>query len=302
MRSQEPAVNFADLDRPLFWTQDYWELTNGAARYKSESVILDGWELFFTESREGIRVPGAATFGGFWPSDRHRAPVSRFVELYETLFGVFRSGRVEIRFPPEYFHPEIFRPQVEALRILGGREVADTVQVCRPSNLFDVDLVSSLPKGERWWIRKFSREGGEVRPAQSDELLKAYEIIDLNKKRRGAKISTTYEHFSNLVEGKPDIYRCWLATLDDDAVGSALTVEIDRHSTYVLYWADTPKGRKFSVVSSIYAEILRNAVSRKKTVLDLGLSSLSGVIDDGLFSFKKHLGAEAVAQPSFRIR
>lgn len=287
--------------RPLFWTEKYWDLASDESATATESTVYKSAEIFFQRANGLIRVPGAATFGGWWPTDGTLWKTDQYFAAYEWFFEHNPVNVFEIRLPPEYFHPSVFLPQAEALRILGAKVTVDSVQIFPGLGGLGSDVVSSLPKGERWWIRKFLKEGGDVRPAQPHEYASAYEIIRLNKERRGAGTSISRAKFLVLLEKNPHTYRCWLATFEGETCGAALTVDIDLETTYVFYWADTPGGRKRSVVTAIFAEILEDAKNRGKSMVDLGLSSFLGVVDEGLFSFKKHLGAKAVAQCFFRI-
>lgn len=295
-------VNTSASTRPLFWSQDYWNLVDTNHTLASSTFLNEPLSIFFSQSENEIRVPGSATFGGWWPTTGTRPETAQFVEAYRRLFDLYPQHTFQLRLPPEYFYPEVFLPQAEALRIIGASETVDTVQIFPITSDLAKDVVSSLPKGERWWVRKFQKEGGQVRHASQEELENAYEIVRQNKERRGATISISLEKFLNLVQKDPRSYRCWLATLDDEFLGSALTVDLDPKTTYVFYWADTLGGRKKSVVTSIFAAILEDARIREKSVLDLGLSSVEGVIDNGLFSFKRHLGARCVKQSSFQLK
>lgn len=288
-------------DPPLFWTENYWNLATGQGPTTTDFTGDQDGGIFFQRLEGLIRVPGAATFGGWWPADEKRRQADYYLHAYVRFFDFCKADVFEIRLPPEYFRPDIFLPQAEALRMIGAKETLDTVQIFPISSGLGSDVVSSLPKGQRWWIRKFHKEGGEVRPALPQEFERAYEIVRLNKKRRGAGISISLDMFLSLVQKNPQTYRCWVATLGNELLGSALTVDIDRQVTYVFYWADTPEGRKKSVVAAIFAAVLDDSRLRGKTMVDLGLSSVGGVIDDGLFSFKKHLGAQSTPQNSFLV-
>lgn len=295
------SFGLKSADRPLFWTQSYWDLANFESTVASTKYSSRGGEIFYQTAHGKLSVPGAATFGGWWPNDGKRMRAGDFVEIFEGLFKSFPVSAVEIRLPPEYFYPDVFLPQSQALRLMGAHETQDSVQIFPIHRDFDSDSISYLPKGERWWVRKFYKEGGEVRPANPHEFASAYEIIRLNKQRRGATTSISLRKFLHVLEEEPQTYRCWLAIADREILGSALTVDIDQETTYVFYWADTLAGRKRSAVTAIFASIVSDASSRGVSVIDLGLSSIRGDIDEGLFSFKKHLGAHALFQSSFRL-
>jgi hypothetical protein len=101
---------------------------------------------------------------------------------------------------------------------------------------------------------------------------------------------------------QPDAFTIWGATLESEFVGGALTVEVNSYSLYVLFWGDTLLGRNISVVASICEKLIEFCISRNYKVLDLGISSVDGLLDENLAKFKVNLGAVQTTKSILTLR
>lgn len=275
---------------PLFWSEEYWELRSATTRNKFRRVEKNGYFLYLDVSGETIKIPGSATFGGWWrnSADYNSEP---FHELFEFLFTKFPKRRWQVNFPPTHFFPQLFKRQVTYLETLGGRLVREQNSSILAKNLGNDDVVSRFSRGNRKRVRAFRESGGVVRAASPQEHQLAFSILSESRERRGVSLSMTWEDFSFSLDRLPQVYQCWLALNGPYVVGAALTVKVSQSSLYVLYWGDTLLGREQSVSASICERLAAFAWSEKMEVLDLGISSVDGIIDEGLLRFKRNLGA-----------
>ena len=92
-----------------------------------------------------------------------------------------------------------------------------------------------------------------------------------------------------------------MATSGGNLVGGAFTIETSETTTQVTYWGDSLEGRKLSTVTAIYGYLLQRLFSQGKTHLDLGKSSVDGVLDEGLSRFKEELGATHSLQQTYVV-
>jgi len=204
--------------------------------------------------------------------------------------------------PPEYFYPEIFHRQQRALVQLGGTLIDETNSTIQLSLLQSGSDLSNFSRGNRKRLRAFSDRGGEIRRAQGFELRAAHSLLVENRVRRGVNLSVDEEKFVGLLTNLPESYTCWLALVGQEILGVAYTVEVSSHSTYVLFWGDSPAGRSVSVVASLCARLQMVALAEGKEFLDLGISSENGNVDEGLFNFKRNLGASTFPQARITIQ
>jgi hypothetical protein len=108
--------------------------------------------------------------------------------------------------------------------------------------------------------------------------------------------------FERGLDERPDVFTVWGATLGKEIVGGALTVEISDDTLYVLFWGDTLLGREYSVVASICEKLVEFCRSKNYKVLDLGISSVDGLLDENLARFKSNLGAIQTEKPILTVK
>lgn len=286
---------------PLYWLPEFWRVRDRLLGRQFQAMSQGGEQIFFQVRGNVIRVPGAATFGGWWNPQKISQTVEACRELYLGLFKLFPDLDWEVTLPPDYFHPAVFLPQERALLELGAVPVVDTGSVVYLEDKQLSEPGAFLPKPKRKQLRGFLRHGGDVRIAFESEWETAYALLAANRAQRSVSLSITFSQFSSYLSKFPSIYKCYLAIASGQIVGVSLTVEISRDTTYVFYWGDSPSGREIGAVTGLYAHIVEETIASGKQFLDLGKSSLEGVIDDGLATFKRRLGARDTQQKVLSI-
>ena len=117
-------------------------------------------------------------------------------------------------------------------------------------------------------------------------------MLQENRNKRGVKLSLSYDQLLVQANALPDRY--WFVECLDSSrnlAAYAVFVRINLNTFYVLYWGDHVEYRKHSPVVMICNAILNFCKTKQVQFLDLGISSLHGAIDQGLFGFKERLGA-----------
>jgi len=269
------------MEIPLFWSTDYSSLHRGGHHLLKTSL---GILPIGQNSNDSVKSPGKATFGGFW-SENPNLPQDWNEAKIQIRNEYSNATVLSINFPPSYFHPEIFSPQVSFFR-RNARSMVDEVN-------FHIDITSHrrVSHGNRKKERQFKEMGGVIFVADREYWSKAYSLLKDNRARRGLEFSMTWEIFERNLMVLPEVFTVWGARLNDELIGAALTVKIDSDVLYVLYWGDSLIGRQYSVVASLCSELVDFCRSSDFVKLDLGISSVQGILDTNLARFKANLGA-----------
>jgi hypothetical protein len=275
------------LGRPLFWTQEYADLHNS-----NHNVLEIGPSVIAVDGVGGttIKSPGRATFGGIW-SD---SPLTQkeFLQTINELGGLFPNSReLQMNLPPEYFYPEIFEPQEFFISQI------NTDSYFEFNYHINVNSAINLSKGNRKKQRQFVESGGIVDRANQGSWKVIYELLSENRLRRGANMSMPWETFERSLLALPNSFQLFQANIDERIIGAALTVKIDKKILYVLFWGDSLEGREISVVASISKHLVEYCKKNSINILDLGISSVNGKLDDNLARFKRNLGAIETKKP-----
>ena len=277
---------------PLFWTREYSKIHDG----EHQIVETDSGLISLGRAgAESLKSPGRATFGGFWTE-----PNKSFSYTVQTVTQLIaysnKSVQIRISFPPSYFHPEIFEEQVSFFKARSKTFVSE-------SNFhIVVDHRNDVSKGNRKKQRQFKERGGSVSQVPKANWRLIYDLLVENRLRRGVELSMPWHVFERGLVERPDVFTVWGATLGVEFVGGALTVEISDDTLYVLFWGDTLLGRELSVVASICEKLVEFCRSKNYKVLDLGISSVDGLLDENLARFKSNLGAIQTAKPILTVK
>lgn len=289
-------------DAPLFWNSDFIANHSGVnlqrielkKKYPSQLYLIN----FETQqlTRKNVHIPGRLTFGGIWPISNFQISQDEVISVFD-YFTPKKECHIlaSIKLPPSYFYPEIFYPQLSFF--LNNRnyryvkEINQTVLVRNWS-------FSQMSKGNKKKINQFMKAGGTVGIAEESNYKECIKVLQFNRKKLGLTLSMTTEEIISSLVKFPEKYRMFFAKINDIFCAAALVVSISDTSDYVLFWGDTDMFRSLSPVSSLFIKILGTC---KKAYLDLGISSLDGKLNEGLYRYKKNLGAEDFVKYHFYL-
>jgi hypothetical protein len=277
---------------PLFWTTEYSRIHPG------DHKLIETASGLLPIGRPGseiLKSPGKATFGGFWyePDNTFRYTQKTVQQLKNYSE---KSTQIKLSFPPEYFHPNIFQEQISFFKKICYSQISE-------SNFhIVVNNRNNVSKGNRKKQRQFVERGGSVAQVDRSAWYRIYKLLVENRIRRGVELSMPWHVFELGLVNQPDVFTVWGATLGSEFVGGAFTVEIDAKTLYVLYWGDNLLGREISVVASICEKLIEFCLVRNYEVLDLGISSVNGLLDENLANFKVNLGAVQTTKPILTVR
>jgi hypothetical protein len=282
---------------PLFW-EEKW----ASNFYKSFiEIVLNNNRTFFVgfEKREReLLIPGRLTFGGFYPLDGGSVSKRELLELlHELMSKTDKPQNLVWKFPPGYFYPQIFEEQQSLVESFMETKVMEINQ-----HLFLPDWTErSLSKGNQKKYRQVINQKVEYKIADPQDISMCYEILLESRKRIGASVSMSEEEIKNALLSNPEIYRLVYLELGGVVLAVGLTVDLAQRVRYVLYWADNIHFRHFSPIVYLSTKIIEDAKQDEKAILDLGISSFGGILNEGLFRFKTNLGAKSSFKPTYKM-
>jgi hypothetical protein len=282
------------MDTPLFWSSRFHESHLGDFKlmkfYEESQVNQQNNHLIlpYKITATNFISPGEATFGGLWVEANIIMTPSEFLPVFQKLKGLYGGFKFIWKFPPGHINNLNFNSQMETIRSnFAFSEVADVNQHI---NLADW-APTSMSYGNLKKLKQFYKAGGRVHEGDYSRLDESISVLEFSRVRRGLSLSMQRNHLTNSISRLNQDFRLYSAEIDGEVVGAAITVDIGFSTRYVLYWGDNDLGRKFSVTASVCDAIIKSAKSAGVTKLDLGVSSIDGILDAGLHRFKMNLGA-----------
>jgi hypothetical protein len=251
------------------------------------------------EEKKVYWIPGPVTFGGFWPLQEGGVSLDEFKTLFhQNLLSRTAYKLMEIKLPPDYFYPDIFKIQKDSL-------IENGEYKCIYEINNHIDLASwsedKMSRGNRKKINQFKKNFGQVRKANINEFDLGIDVLIENRRSKGLNLSLTKEKIRYLLTNLPQFYTLYLAGIESNICAVALIVSIDKFVDYVLYWGDNLEFRHLSPVTSLFEELVKISITSNKLFLDLGISSLNGEINEGLYRYKKNLGSEDSKKYIFKL-
>ena len=272
---------------PLFWTKDFADFAK--CILSDISISNDrSFLLSYSVISDKLKIPGRLTFGGFFPVDGKPTTALEF----NSVFKKFQSQTSvtsdwEWKLPPSYFYPEIFQSQYEVMNDTILTEINDMNQhvVVADWNF------GCLSKGNKKKFRQAIEANLIFQRASLADISKCYEILLNNRSSLGVKVSMSEDEIYASLSKFPDHYKMFFAKVHENIVAMCLTVDIAPTVRYVLYWADNLDFRNISPVVFLFERLMARCIHEGIEILDLGISSVNGEVNEGLLAFKHNLGA-----------
>lgn len=170
------------------------------------------------------------------------------------------------------------------------------------SNVEDDIVLRSLTGKCRNMVRQAERAGITVK--LSDDFATFWPILEgVLTGRHGTKPTHTLEEIQKLHALLPDGFRLLAAYEGTAMVGGIVLVTIHDRALYTLYMAQEYSSQQKHPMHLLLAEAIRLAITEKRHVLHLGVSTEDGgkKINEGLFFFKESFGCKPVRRESWEI-
>lgn len=274
----------------LFNTDAYAALPIPDFAGSKVSVVNEQGLFQAGETAPGVfSSPARAPFGGFdvWCEDDFET----FVGQVETFLTTCNAREWQITQPP--------------LAYDGRRAVRELATLCRLGYIVTrQEYNQSLPVDDRPFLqlgnyanrKRFNRAirmGVSARRLDVVEYQAAYEVLVENRAKKGRVLSMSWPQVDQLATAFPERLIGFGAFQDGEMVGSALCVVVRSDILYVYAWGERAGAENISPVTPIAHVIHDYARVAGFRLLDLGTSSVNGVVNQGLAAFKRSLGAYA---------
>jgi lipid II:glycine glycyltransferase (peptidoglycan interpeptide bridge formation enzyme) len=121
----------------------------------------------------------------------------------------------------------------------------------------------------------------------------AYEIVSTNRKNKGLRMSLEIDYFQKMLNTEKNIVSGYRVNYENSELSAAILIKVTENYSYVYAWGhnqNIPMGG--TSLTFLAANIILELGSRGMEDISLGVSSIFGKIDHGLFKFKESLGAK----------
>lgn len=245
-------------------------------------VFLSGNQIF---------SPLSAPFGSFrFEGSANAGLVKDIVALLEEFCATQGITQCKLVLPPDCYQPEVHVWLIPLLIDLGFQVAFQDLNFHRDLSM---PPESGFHKSERWKLNKLIREGFEFRPVPVPDWEKHYPFLLESRLRKGFQLSMTRRELEQVFLRFPDVYQMHAVYSKDQLAALSVSIQVNPAIRYVFYTADDLAFRKRSPIVLLHYGLLKDCIQTKTQLLDLGTSSLKGVVNNGVATFKRNLGASA---------
>jgi Acetyltransferase (GNAT) domain len=126
---------------------------------------------------------------------------------------------------------------------------------------------------------------------------RAYGILAENRRVKGRRLALSLDYVRRVRDALPGRVRAFLMTHGGWPCAAALVYRVAPARELVVYWGDAGHALPRSPMNLLALRLVELALADRVTTLDLGISSVDGVPDQGLIQFKRSV----LARESLRL-
>lgn len=246
-------------------------------------------QVNFTVEDQQAFNPVTASFGGIeCAKDITKELLMQFMEGLQVWARQRGVERITLQFPPEVYHHREW--WIQELLMQCGFE-KDGQETNQHIPVDDKPWVEMVTRNEKKRLRKCREAGFSFKILSRKFLPEAYRIIKDTRDRKGFPVTMELARLDKMFQVFPSHYLLFGLFDAEKIIAVAVSIRVNRHILYNFYHGDDFEYRNHSplvmLLEGVYGYCQANAIG----ILDLGVSSVHGVLNQGLYRFKKNCGA-----------
>ena len=280
------STQFIDIHKNNFEEVYYFSLIR-----KNNKICL-GAACFGLNKENYMRNPLNGSYGGFEFGDVITYEIKeKFISSVINYLNNKNPKNIRITLSPDIYDLDNNANLLSILLRLNFK--IEDIEVNQYIDVENYSVSSRVNSSNRKRIRKCINQGLEFKELIFKEYKKAYQIIELNRKRNFFKISMNWSQISEMIEIFGDKFIFFALFDNKEMISSAICIKINQKILYVFYWGEIEGFEKLSPVSYLSTKIVDYCIKNKIDILDLGTSSIKSIPNLGLIHFKRAIGARS---------
>lgn len=264
----------------------------GFAWYNNDQAIYQALAYFWIENHQASS-PKAASFGGF-DFDRQLSEQQLFT-FVEEVFCWLKTQQihtVQIIQTPVCYQAHHIRLE-KVLTSFSENTIYETNQHLAILDIPFTEIIHSVAKRR---LTKCEKESF-VFENNSQKVHEQYDFIQKVRLLKGIPVSISKADFLSLFEHFPESFIPFTLYHNHQIIATCTAIVVVPHQIlYYFFPASDPNYNAFSPSILLIKYLYEYAQVHKFQILDLGISSVNGILNENLFRFKKNLGAIATTK------
>ena len=165
----------------------------------------------------------------------------------------------------------------------------------------EVDPAShQFSRSVRIKINKCKKAGFRFQRLRTSKIGEVFDLLKRCKDRKGYPTNMSLGELEDIIHRFPEHYLLFGVTDDERLISASICVVVNSEILYDFSHGHVWEYGKFSPVTLLVEGIINYCRQEKYQILDLGLSTESSVINDGLYDFKSRLGSNASLKSTYK--
>ncbi|MEN8247459.1 MAG: hypothetical protein ABFS32_00880 [Bacteroidota bacterium] len=270
----------------VFNSRDFQSLKEGESKHfvvndESDTLCRISYGLVDNAALSGYQ----ATFGSFdFTVDQDLIKLM----IKETSRNIFKSGVELIRIK----HWPLGYPEGELIHrafISAGFEI-ESKEVNQHLVINEEEFIDRIKKNEKKKLKQSHNEKFQFKMLDGSYLLEVYNLVKDTRERKGFPVSMSFNELEKVFNKLPDNYHLFGVFDEDVLIAASVSIRISEKILYNFYHADLLDYRSRSPLVMLNEGIYNYCKTENIKLLDLGISSENGELNEGLFTFKENLG------------
>jgi lipid II:glycine glycyltransferase (peptidoglycan interpeptide bridge formation enzyme) len=152
------------------------------------------------------------------------------------------------------------------------------------------DYSDRFSKLEKYQLKRCRWEGFRSNKEGIEALQEAYQLLVTARGRKRFPVTMSFDNLLDMFEKHPDHYHLFTVRDKKQLIAMAVAIHIHPQLLYIFYLADHSDYLAESPTVMVVDTVMKFALDNGYKQVDLGISSVKGKVNQGLFNFKKNLG------------
>lgn len=150
-------------------------------------------------------------------------------------------------------------------------------------------------------LRNCIAKGFYFKDVPEEKIDAAYPLFERSRKAKGYPLTMTLDDFKSAFNQFPDDYKLFAVFDSEQMIAACVCIRVNALILYCFFIGDDIRYRKYSPVTMLIHGVHQYAMENRYEIIDLGISTDKGILNSGLYAFKKSLGAKDVSKNTYHL-
>lgn len=252
------------------------------------SFFEDSATIYFSRIGNALISLDRAPFGSFiLNKDADKSEITSLVTKISTWSMENRITHLIIRSFPEVYHPPQNTLIKEALMDAGfSVQYQDITQI-----LYISHGAMNLNTHKKRRLRNAEAAGFVFQQLTAERLDESYALVVESRQNKNYPVTITLKDLKDMFRLFPESYLLFGVFYKNKLIAASVAIRVNKEILYSFYIGDDLDYRMYSPVTYLIHEMYGYCIRNDLKILDLGMSTDKGILNSGLYTFKKTFGS-----------